>query len=96
MMDITVTETRFFRDLKEEAQQKGREAGMQQGMQQGAALLVLSRLTDQFGNLPADDEKQISSLPISRLQELNKQVSEFSDLTDLQNWIARQQSDADA
>ena len=99
MMDITVKETRFFRELREEAEQEGRQSGMQQGiqegMQQGAAMLVLSLLTDRFGALSANDSKLVSNLPLPLLEELNKRIVGFSGLADLQNWMASKQSDLD-
>ncbi len=81
MLDITIQETRVYRDAKEE--------GWQEGRQEGRLSLILLLLKNQFG-------KKISPKLTRRIQALSSEQSEalaiallqFKTIADLETWLA--------
>jgi predicted transposase/invertase (TIGR01784 family) len=76
MLGITLKETRVYREIKEE------------GRQQEAANLVMRLLSKRFGEISEEVRSQISSLPLPVLEDLSEALLDFTNLTDLQTWLA--------
>jgi predicted transposase/invertase (TIGR01784 family) len=74
MLDITLKDTRLYRDIREE----------------GERSLVLRQLARQVGELPLQVRSHIEALPLERLEELGEVLLDFSSLDDLQAWLAKQ------
>ena len=70
----------------------GMEAGMEAGRQAEATRLVVRMLTKRFGNLTEDTTASISALPLSTLEELSESLLDFSDVADLESWLASHSS----
>ncbi|MEO1520078.1 MAG: DUF4351 domain-containing protein [Cyanobacteria bacterium J06633_2] len=47
----------------------------------------MRQLTRQFGVLPADMRSPIDRLPINALEQLAEALLDFSELSDLQQWL---------
>lgn len=76
MLGITLKETRVYQEIKEE------------GRQQEAANLVMRLLSKRFGEISEEVRSQISSLPLPVLEDLSEALLDFTNLADLQTWLA--------
>jgi predicted transposase YdaD len=65
------------------------QQGVQQGLQRGEYLLVMRQLTRRFGELPPAIESQIKAMPTATLEALAEALLDFSDRSDLDNWLAQ-------
>lgn len=97
MLDITLQETRVYREIKEEGRsegriegrEEGREEGRVEGRQEEAVNLVIRLLTKRIGRkLPVKIRKQISGLPLPVLEDLSEALLDFTNLADLQAWLS--------
>jgi predicted transposase YdaD len=69
-------QTRVYRDA------------MDEGRTEEAQSLILRLLVRQIGPLDQASESQIRSLSLSRLEELGEALLEFSQSSDLSDWLA--------
>jgi len=73
MLDITIKQTRVYREIKEEATSE----------------LVIRLLTKRFGELSEETRSSISGLPLPVLEDLSEALLDFTCLADLQAWLER-------
>jgi predicted transposase YdaD len=85
MLDITLKETRLYRDIKEEVWQEGRE----EGRHEEAANLVIRLLTKRVRELPQDLRAAVADLPLPVLEELGEALLDFTSIAELQAWLAK-------
>ena len=83
---------KFIRD-QQGAVDLGREQGIQQGKQQGkleGQLELLQRLLERRtgGSLPEEVKTRLESLPLGKLEDLGDALLDFSNLEDLNSWLA--------
>ncbi len=88
MLDITFEETRIYQEVREDAMREGR----QEGRQQEAASLIVRQLGKRFGELPEDIRASTSSLPLTVLEELSEALLDFSEIAEVQRWLANHSS----
>ncbi len=100
MLDITFEETRVYQEVREDAiregiqegrqrgLQEGRQRGLQEGRQEEAASLIIRLLGKRFGELSADTCESISALTLAVLEELSEALLDFSEINELQSWLA--------
>jgi predicted transposase YdaD len=62
------------------------QQGLQQGLQQEANL-VLRQLHRRFGSLGVEIESTVQNLAIAQLEDLGEALLDFSDISDLTNWL---------
>jgi predicted transposase/invertase (TIGR01784 family) len=72
MLGIELQQTGFYKSAKAE----------------GEAKIILKLLQRQFGVLPEATRAQIAALSIEQLELLAEEILDFSELTDLMNWLA--------
>ena len=89
MLDITFEETRVYREIKAEAEQKGLEQGRQEGRQEEAASLILRMLTKRFGSLEDDAQSSVRALSLENLEALSEALLDFDSMSELNTWIAQ-------
>jgi predicted transposase/invertase (TIGR01784 family) len=77
-VDITLQETRFYKDVKAE------------GEEQGQRSIVSDLLNHKFGELSDRMIYQIDALSIQRVRLLSKALFDFSTIVDLETWLAQQ------
>ncbi|AFY58351.1 hypothetical protein Riv7116_5990 [Rivularia sp. PCC 7116] len=82
MLDITLKQTRVYREAKEE--------GREEGEQEATLRLVMRQLNKRFGELSEEMRSSISSLPLSNLENLSEALLDFTSLADLQAWLETQ------
>jgi len=83
MLDITLKETRVYREIKEEGREEGRE--------EGERSLILRQLKRQVGELPQDVKPQVEALLLEQLEELGEALLDFTSRSDLEGWLAAQE-----
>ena len=71
-----------------EIKQEGREEGREEGLQQATLNLVIRLLTKRFGELSAEIRGSISTLPLPVMENLSEALLDFTNLNDLQIWLA--------
>ena len=100
MLDITFEETRVYREIKAEAEQKGLEQGLEQGLERGrqegrqeeAADLILRILTKRFEMLSDSVRNDVSALTVEDLEALGEALLDFNSLSDLSHWLEQHSS----
>lgn len=78
MLGITLEQTRVYQEAKEE------------GREEEAKSLILRQLTRQVGELPESVRIQINTLSLMQLESLGEALLDFSNLSDLEIWLAQQ------
>lgn len=71
-------------DLK---QTKVYQEAFEEGRQEEGQALLMSQLGYRFGTLPTGVEAQIKTLSLSQIESLGKALFEFSDLSNLTQWL---------
>jgi hypothetical protein len=66
---------------------KWREETLQEGQQEGEARLVLRLLARRIGELSPEVRSQIQSLSLPQLESLGEALLDFSEPSDLQDWL---------
>ena len=79
MLGLTLEETRFYRDVKEE------------GGQSVGRSLILRLLTRQFGELPESLVSQINKLSIEQLEALTDALLDFEAIAQVEEWLSSQE-----
>ncbi|MBD2311303.1 Rpn family recombination-promoting nuclease/putative transposase [Desertifilum sp. FACHB-1129] len=74
MLGIRLQETRVYQEAKEDE----------------AKLLILRQLTRRVGEVPEAAKEQINSLSLTQLEALAEALLDFSNLSDLEIWLAEQ------
>jgi len=81
MLGLQFSDTRVYREAKEEGRQEGR--------QEEAASLVLRQLARRFGEVPQNLAQQIRELPINEIETLSEAFLDFQSLSDVVNWLGQ-------
>ncbi len=67
--------------------QEALQEGRQEGRQEGEVLLVLRQLSRRTGSLSSETQSQIQSLSLPQLEALADALLDFSQPSDLQDWL---------
>ncbi|BAY22349.1 hypothetical protein NIES2100_21120 [Calothrix sp. NIES-2100] len=78
MLDITLKQTRVYREIKEEGREEGREV---------MANAISRQLTKRLGELSEEMQSKISGLSLPVLADLSEALLDFTSLTDLSSWL---------
>lgn len=78
MLGITLEQTRVYQEAKAE------------GREEGERSLILRQLTRRVGEVPESVRTQIESLSLTQLESLAEALLDFSNLSDLEVWLAQQ------
>ncbi|MEG4121245.1 Rpn family recombination-promoting nuclease/putative transposase [Microcoleus sp. N9_B4] len=91
MLGITLEETRFYREAKEEGIEQGIEQGIVQGIVQGreqeGRALILRLLNRRVGKLPESITTRIADLSIEQIETLAEELLDFQSIEDLEVWL---------
>ena len=63
------------------------EEGLQQGLQQGKLTSAKKYLTKRLGTIPQNLQRSLDGLSIAQLEELEDQLLDFTQMTDLETWL---------
>ncbi len=88
MLDITLQETRVYRDAKQEGRVEGQKEGRKEGRKEGQASLVLLLLKQQFGKISPKLTRQIQALSLEDSEALAIALLNFKSMADLEAWLA--------
>ncbi|NES93804.1 MAG: Rpn family recombination-promoting nuclease/putative transposase [Desertifilum sp. SIO1I2] len=80
MLGITLQQTRVYQEAKAE------------GREEGERSLILRLLTRRVGEVPEPLRKQIETLAIAQLESLGEALLDFSNLSDLESWLAARET----
>ncbi|NEP39543.1 MAG: DUF4351 domain-containing protein [Okeania sp. SIO2H7] len=69
---------------------RGEIRGEKRGLERGKRSLISTILTCRFGTLPDNIGEKIQSLSIPQIEELSRELFNFSTVEDLGNWLDRQ------
>jgi predicted transposase/invertase (TIGR01784 family) len=86
MLDITLKETRVYREIKEEGRKEGRKEGREEG-REALSHIVSRLLTKRLGEIPQDVLSVVGGLQLPMLEELGEALLDFSSVADLQAWL---------
>jgi predicted transposase YdaD len=70
----------------EKWRQETLDEGLQEGLQRERSL-ILRQLTRRVGGLPPDIRSQVESLPLEQLEALGEALLDFSQPSDLVDWL---------
>ena len=70
--------------------EQGAKQGRQEGMQEGELALVLRLLSRRVGDIGSEAEAQIRALSLMQLEALGEALLDFSQPSDLRNWLGLQ------
>lgn len=95
--------TSWQREGMEIGLEKGRVEGRVEGLAEGRAegslhealKLVKRMLTKKFGNVGEEIIQRIEALNQDRLEQLAEDILDFSEMSDLENWLIHNTSDAE-
>lgn len=73
--------------LSELKETKVYQEALQEGRQEGEVLLILRLLTRRFGAVSPGIQAQIQSLSLSQLESLGEALLDFSQPSELQDWL---------
>jgi predicted transposase YdaD len=99
MLGITLQETRFYQQAKEEGREQGLQQGLQLGLQQGlqqglqseACTLVIRLLTRRLQQqLSSSMRSRLTNLSLPILEDLSLALLDFTTLADLEAWLTAQ------
>jgi len=76
--------------IYQEILEEGKEQGIQQGFKEEALSLVSRQLIRRLGNISPEIQQQISQLSLVQLEQLAEELLDFSQSTDLTNWLNQQ------
>ncbi|QLE55099.1 Rpn family recombination-promoting nuclease/putative transposase [Nostoc sp. TCL26-01] len=74
MLGITLQETRVYREIKEEAEQREKS-------------LILRQLTRRVGELPQQVREQVETLSLEQLENLGEALLDFTSMANLHSWL---------
>ncbi|NDJ17467.1 DUF4351 domain-containing protein [Myxacorys almedinensis] len=79
--------------ILEEGREEGREQGLEQGLEQGQRLEAIALTTRQLTRrlrqeLSEEMRSRLSTLPLPILENLSEALLDFTELSDLENWLA--------
>jgi predicted transposase YdaD len=89
MLGIQLTDTRVYREAKEEGRLKGQLEGRLEGRLEGESALILRLLQRRFGAVDEVLAAQIQALEIEQLESLAEALLDFTTLNDLVLWLNR-------
>jgi predicted transposase/invertase (TIGR01784 family) len=89
MLGIQLTDTRVYREAKEEGRLEGQLEGRLEGRLEGESALILRLLQRRFGAVDEVLAARIQSLEIEQLESLAEALLDFTALNDLVLWLNR-------
>ena len=82
----------IYQEWKEEFLQEGRQEGEQTGALREAQSLILRQLNRRIGDISPELQSQIQSLSLDQLETLGEALLDFTEPTDLINWLQGHQA----
>lgn len=73
--------------LSELKQTRAYQQALQEGRQEGEAVIVLRLLVLRIGKLSPETQLRVQSLSSQQLESLSEALLNFSQLSDLQDWL---------
>jgi len=87
----TMRESVIYQEIREDGLLEGLQQGLQQGRQREAMSFVTRQLTRRVGAIAPEIQEQIQTLSVEELENLGEALLDFSEVTDLENWLNQRQ-----
>ena len=87
IMQQSVIYQEWKEEFLQEGRQEGEQTGILKGKLEGEQSLVFRQLTRRIGDLSPELRSQIQSLPLDQLEALGEALLDFTEPTDLVNWL---------
>lgn len=84
-------ESVIYQEILQEGVQQGLQQGVQQGRKQGELALMMRLLNRRFGSVDPQLQESLENLSISQLEELGELLLDFSTISQLTDWLERQE-----
>jgi len=84
---VPFNQTRFYRELKQEAREEARKEAREEAREEEARSLVMRLLSRRFGDLPPSAQIQIEQLTLEQAESLAEALLDFTSVKDLQSWL---------
>jgi predicted transposase YdaD len=88
MLGIELQQTRVYQDARAE----GEASGLERGRTEEGQALVLKLLTRKLGEIAPELRSRVSSLKIDRIESLGEDLLDFTQMSDLINWLERERN----
>ncbi|PSB54880.1 Rpn family recombination-promoting nuclease/putative transposase [Chamaesiphon polymorphus] len=89
MLGIELQQTRVYQDARAE----GEASGLERGRTQEGRAIVLKQLTRKLGEIAPEIRSKVNSLTLDRLESLGEDLLDFTQMTDLIDWLEDERSD---
>jgi predicted transposase/invertase (TIGR01784 family) len=95
MLEISLEESRVYRDAKMEGREEGREEGLIEGRTEEGRSLITRQLNRKVGKLPQAVLTKIAALSLEQLEELSEALLDFSTVANLEQWLKNRPKSVD-
>jgi hypothetical protein len=85
--ELLMALSQAYLEWEQQTEQRGRQMGVQEGRQEGELALILRQITRRIGTIAPQRETQIRNLSLGQLEELGEALLDFSQASDLENWL---------
>jgi Domain of unknown function (DUF4351) len=85
--ELMMALTQAYLEWEQQTEQRGRQEGEQSGVLKGERSLILRLLSRKVGTIAPTTETQIRSLSLVQLEALGEALLDFSQLSDLADWL---------
>ncbi|MEG4246231.1 Rpn family recombination-promoting nuclease/putative transposase [Microcoleus sp. MON2_D6] len=81
----------IYQEIREDGLLEGRQLGLLEGRKDEALSFLTRQLTRRIGSIAPETRKQIQTLSVEELEDLGEALLDFSEASDLTNWLNEHQ-----
>ncbi|WP_445251128.1 DUF4351 domain-containing protein [Microcoleus sp. D3_18a_C4] len=81
----------IYQEIREDGLLEGRQLGLLEGRKDEALSFLSRQLTRRIGSIASETREQIQTLSVEELEDLGEALLDFSEASDLTNWLNEHQ-----
>ena len=81
----------IYQEIREDGLLEGRQLGLLEGRKDEALSFLTRQLTRRIGPIAPETTEQIQTLSVEELEDLGEALLDFSEASDLTNWLNEHQ-----
>ena len=81
----------IYQEIREDGLLEGRQLGLLEGRKDEALSFLTRQLTRRIGSIAPETREQIQTLSVEELEDLGEALLDFSEASDLTNWLNEHQ-----
>jgi hypothetical protein len=85
--ELLMALSQAYLEWKQQTEQRGRQIGFKEGLLEHERSLIVRLLNRRVGPIAPSQETQIRNLSLAQLEELGEALLDFSQASDLENWL---------